>query len=226
MASTNISLIERNILFSDLLKLFVEIAIVIEPIEPNVGTRIKEIRMAKGLALRALADLCDLSANAISLIERGENSPTVSSLHKLSLALEVSITDFFMRENTLSAVHVKKGQGMKYSNGGLALESLGIGLPNQQLEPFQLTVEPESGTVDDPIIHSGQEFVHCLEGEIEYYVEDQMYLLTPGDSLLLEATRPHSWRNCTQVPAKVLLVFQATSESHLARQRHLEIDGF
>jgi len=199
---------------------------VTEQIEPDVGTRIKEIRMAKGLTLRALAEICDLSVNAISLIERGENSPTVSSLHKLSIALDVPITDFFVRENMLSAVYVKEGQGMKFNNDGLILESLGIGLPNQQLEPFQLTVEPKSGTVDDPIVHSGQEFVYCIKGQIEYYVEDQMYILTPGDSLLLEATRPHSWRNRTRFPATVLLVFQATSESHLARQRHLEIDGF
>jgi transcriptional regulator with XRE-family HTH domain len=195
----------------------------IEQVEPNVGYRIREIRMAKGFALRKLGELCDLSANAISLIERGENSPTVSSLHKLSIALEVPITDFFVQADELSAVHVKKGQGMKYSNGGLALQSLGFGLPKQQLEPFQLTVDPQSGTINDPIVHSGQEFVYCLEGEIEYYVEEQLYLLTPGDSLLLEATRPHSWQNNTQQLATVLLIFQATSESHLARQRHLEV---
>jgi transcriptional regulator with XRE-family HTH domain len=195
----------------------------IDQIEPNVGLRIKEIRMAKGFALRKLGELCDLSANAISLIERGENSPTVSSLHKLSLALEVPITDFFVCADQLSAVHVKKGHGMKYRNGGLALDCLGIGLPNQQLEPFQLTVDPKSGTTNDPIVHSGQEFVYCLGGEIEYYVEDKRYLLTPGDSLLLEATRPHSWQNNTEQPATVLLIFQATSESHLARQRHLDM---
>jgi transcriptional regulator with XRE-family HTH domain len=195
------------------------------PIEPNVGQRIKEIRMAKGLALRTLAEQCDLSANAISLIERGENSPTVSSLHKLSLALDVPVTDFFVSKSALSAVHVKKGQGMKYENVGLALESLGTGLPNQQLEPFLLSIEPGSGTVDDPITHSGQEFVYCLTGEIEYCVEDQAYRLTPGDSLLLEATRPHSWRNSTGQLATILLIFQATPESHLARQRHLEMEG-
>ena len=194
-------------------------------IEPKVGARIKEIRMKKGLALRTLAEQCDLSANAISLIERGENSPTVSSLHKLSLALNVPITDFFVSKNALSAVHIKKGQGMKYENGGLALESLGTGLPNQQLEPFLLSIEPGSGTMDDPIMHSGQEFVYCLAGKIEYFVEDQAYFLIPGDSLLLEATSPHSCRNSTQQPALILLIFQATPESHLARQRHLELEG-
>lgn len=194
-----------------------------EQVEPNVGLRIRKIRTEKGLALRALAERCKLSVNAISLIERGENSPTVSSLHKLALALGVPINDFFVQENGLSAVQVKNGQGMRYRNSGLELESLGIGLPNQQLEPFRLTIAPgEAGTVDDPITHSGQEFVYCLEGKIDYFVEDQHYLLRPGDSLLLEATRPHGWRNITADPVAILLIFQATPESHLARQRHLE----
>jgi transcriptional regulator with XRE-family HTH domain len=192
-------------------------------VELNVGLRIREIRMEKGLALRKLAERCELSPNAISKIERGENSPTVSSLHKLALALDVPITDFFVREGELYAVHVKEGQGMRYHNSGIELESLGIGLPNQQLEPFRLTIEPgETGTVDDPITHSGQEFVYCMEGELDYIVEGQHYPLEPGDSLLLEATRPHGWRNVTDKPVTILLIFQATAESHLARQRHLE----
>lgn len=61
----------------------------------NVGQRIRRLREQRQLSLRALARLCGLSTNAISLIERGENSPTVSSLHALATALGVSITDFF-----------------------------------------------------------------------------------------------------------------------------------
>ncbi len=96
-----------------------------------------------------------------------------------------------------------------------------MGLTMQQLEPFRLTIEPgDTGGV--AITHSGQEFVYCLEGEIEYFVEDQPYGLSSGDSLLLDATLPHSWRNISPNPAKILLIFQAASESHLARQRHLE----
>ncbi len=74
--------------------------------ESDVGSRIRKIRTERGLPLRALADKCSLSVNAISLIERGENSPTVSSLHKLALALDVLITDFFIKEIGLSVVHI------------------------------------------------------------------------------------------------------------------------
>ena len=57
-----------------------------------VGQCIRELRTKKSLSLRALAELSNLSTNAISLIERGDNSPTVSSLHSLATALNVPNT--------------------------------------------------------------------------------------------------------------------------------------
>jgi transcriptional regulator with XRE-family HTH domain len=189
--------------------------------EPPVGLQIREIRTSQGLSIRALAAKCGMSANAISLIERGLNSPTVSSLHRLSTALNVPITDFFSEDINQTAVLVKRDQGVRYRNGEVELESLGIGLPNQQLEPFRLTIEPQSGTLGDPISHPGQEFVFCLKGEIEYFVDDEPFILKAGDSLLLEATHPHGWRNSTEFPAKVLMIFQAAQDHYLARQSHL-----
>jgi transcriptional regulator with XRE-family HTH domain len=188
-----------------------------------VGQQIRNLRKQRGLSLRALAELCGLSANAISLIERNENSPNVSSLHQLAIALNVPITDFFYQENQSTTLFVKRDQGIRYRNNGIELESLGSGLPNQQLEPFRLTIEPGSGSADGPISHPGHEFVYCLEGELNYYVNDQRYHLVAGDSLLLEASNPHSWHNSSKKPTIILLIFQATLSHHLARQSHLEV---
>jgi transcriptional regulator with XRE-family HTH domain len=193
--------------------------------ESIVGQQIRKLRNQRGLSLRALAELCGLSANAISLMERNENSPNVSSLHQMAIALNVPITDFFYQENEPTTLYVKRDQGVRYRNNGVELESLGIGLPNQQLEPFRLIIEPGSGTTDEPITHPGHEFVYCLEGEINYYVDEQNYHLEVGDSLLLEATNPHRWHNTSQKPTIILLIFQATLSHHLARQSHLDAEG-
>jgi transcriptional regulator with XRE-family HTH domain len=190
--------------------------------ESVVGQQIRKLRKQRGLSLRALAELCGMSANAISLIERSENSPNVSSLHQMAIALNVPITDFFYQEKEPTTLYVKRDQGVRYRNNGVELESLGIGLPNQQLEPFRLTIEPGSGTANEPITHPGHEFVYCLEGEIDYYVDEQDYHLDVGDSLLLEASNPHSWHNASQKPTIILLIFQATLSHHLARQSHLD----
>lgn len=193
-----------------------------EDIAPNVGPRIRAMREQRRLSLRALAERCSLSINAISLIERGENSPTVSSLHLLATALEVKITDFFEDPHEHAVVYVKHDQRLATRANGLLMESLGIGLRHQQLEPFMVTVEPGAEDSSESISHPGQEFIYCLEGNILYQVSEQVYFLQPGDSLLFEATQPHSFRNVGDSPAKVLMVFQASEGGHLARQRHLE----
>jgi transcriptional regulator with XRE-family HTH domain len=189
--------------------------------EPNVGLRIRRLRERQGLSLRALAGRSGLSINAISLIERGENSPTVSSLHLLATALGVPITDFFEAEHEQVTVHVKPEHRLRSYTNGIKMESLGIGLRNQQLEPFLMTVEPGAGDIDMPITHPGEEFVHCLKGEIEYCVGDQRYELEVGDSLLFQATQPHCFHNGSGLPAVFLMVFQAGEHAHLARRRHL-----
>lgn len=193
-----------------------------ENIAPNVGPRIRAIREQRGFSLRALAERCNLSINAISLIERGENSPTVSSLHMLATALRVKITDFFEDSHENAVVYVRRDQRLATRGNGLLMESLGIGLHHQQLEPFMVTVEPGTQDSGESISHPGQEFVCCLEGSILYRVGEQTYALEAGDSLLFEATQPHHFQNVGDIPVRMLLVFQAAEGSHLARQRHLE----
>ena len=188
--------------------------------QPNVGARIRTLREARNLSLRALAERCGLSVNAISLIERGENSPTVSSLHQLAGGLGASITDFFQADDQLAAVYVPHDKRLIYRRSEVVMESLGIGLRDQQLEPFLITIEP-GVTADRPVVHPGEEFVYCITGEARYDVDGQEYTLRPGDSLLLDATRPHSFMNRTSRPAELLIVFQGSDNLSLARERHL-----
>ena len=66
-----------------------------EAISVNVGVRLRELREARSMSMRSLATRSGLSANALSMIERGRTSPSVSTLYKLAEALGVPITEFF-----------------------------------------------------------------------------------------------------------------------------------
>lgn len=188
---------------------------------PNVGQRIRSLREQRSWSLRALAERCGLSINAISLIERGENSPTVSSLHLLATSLGVSITDFFEDEQEQTVVFIRPENRLRSEANGIAMESLGIGLRNQQLEPFLFSVAAETGNIDQPVSHPGEEFVYCLRGSVDYCVGDQIYELEPGCSLLFEATIPHCFRNTTKTPALLMTVFHAGEDGYLARSLHM-----
>jgi transcriptional regulator with XRE-family HTH domain len=194
----------------------------VENTEPNVGLRLRSLREQQGLSLRALAERCGLSINAISQIERGENSPTVASLHRLATALEIPITDFFQEEARQTIIFVKRDLGLSSQSNSVVMESLGIGLFNQQLEPFRMTIQPGAGNLEDPISHSGEEFIHCLEGEIEYCISDRTFRLEQGDSLLFDATQSHAYHNPTLKTATVLLVYQVPRAQPLVQQLHME----
>jgi len=189
--------------------------------ELKVGARLKSLRDQRGLSLRALSMKCGLSTNAISLIERSENSPTVSTLQRLASALDVPITEFFQNEARQKVVFVKRNLGLRSQNNGGVMESLGIGLFNQQLEPFRMTIEPGAGNASDPIAHSGEEFIHCLEGTLDYSVGSRVYKLEQGDSLLFDATQLHAYQNPLQMPATILLVFHTSQDRQRVQQLHL-----
>lgn len=194
-----------------------------EPVEPNVGMRIRALREERGLSMRALSERCGLSVNAISRIERGETSPTLSSLHQLAAGLGLRLNDFFREEEDQPVVHVRQDQRRWSRGNSLMMESLGTGLPEQRFEPFLVTVEPGGTGVARPISHTGEEFVHCLEGEVEYRVGEQLYRLEPGDSLLFKASLPHGFRNAKGQPAKVLLVLHADESGAPVSWRHLDM---
>ena len=193
-------------------------------LRPAVGARLLEMRQERGLSLRALSDASGLSVNAIGRIERGENSPTVSTLQRLASALDVPLVDFFRVESPVATVLVRRGQRLKSRRGGTLLESLGAGLPGQSLGPFLLTLDPGASGGEESVHHAGEEFVLCLEGEVEYAVDGETHSLAAGDSLLFLAHQPHVCRNVADEQARVLIVVLApTHEIHATQQRHLAI---
>lgn len=187
-----------------------------------VGRCIKELRTQNGLSLRALAEISGLSTNAISLIERGDNSPTVSSLHSLATALAVPITAFFEHKVDGQVIHLKKNQRPTSETAGVRMENLGSGLPNQQIEPFLMTIEPGGSSTSGQITHSGEELVYVLTGSLVCRINEQEYRLGKGDSLLFLASQPHIYRNQTKKPAQILIIFQPKVGQLMAHQHYLE----
>jgi len=187
-----------------------------------VGQRIRELRTGQGLSLRALAALSNLSTNAISLIERGDNSPTVSSLHSLATALAVPITAFFEQQVDGLVIHLKNNSRPASETAGVRMESLGNGLPNQQLEPFLMTIEPGGSSTSSQITHSGEELVYVLGGSLICRINEEEYSLEKGDSLLFLASQPHIYRNQTKKPAQIIIIFQPMVGQLMAHQHYLE----
>jgi transcriptional regulator with XRE-family HTH domain len=187
----------------------------------DVGRNLHNLRAEQGLSIRNLAELSGLNANTLSMIENGKSSPSVSTLQQLARALNVSITAFFeidVLKNNIS--YQKKGQRPQavFANGTFA--DLGSGLTLRGAQPLLVTLEPKANSGPTPIVHTGHEFVFCLEGRLSYTIEERNYILDPGDSLLFEAHLPHVWHNAGESTSQSLLIMCPADESDHPTKRH------
>ena len=192
-----------------------------EALSVNVGARLKELREARGSSMRSLAAKSGLSANALSMIERGRTSPSVSTLYKLADALGVPITEFFAPESEKQRallVRADERTRVPFTHG--VWEGLGGEKFTGRVEPFVLTLESGASSGRQPIVHTGHEFVFCLRGQLEYLVENTLYELGPGDSLLFAAQLNHKWRNPGNTVTNVLVVLSGFAEGERPNALH------
>jgi transcriptional regulator with XRE-family HTH domain len=189
--------------------------------EIDVGRRLRELRTLKGLSIRSLAEMSGLNFNTLSLIENEKTSPSVSTLQQLAMALQVPITAFFESENHHpDVVYQKSGLRPKatFVHGGL--EDMGNGLALGEGIPLLLTLEPGANSGPEAIVHTGQEFIYCLDGCFFYTVAGKEYILEQGDSLIFEATLTHRWENRGNTVSRLILilcpadVFDRSAEQH------------
>ena len=186
----------------------------------SVGNKLRTVREERGFSQRELAQRAGISTNAISLIERDENSPSVSTLQSLATALSVKMSYFFDDYEPTQVLHVKAENRPAISSKGVKIEGLDGKLNYQEIEPFLVTLQPNSGSGERQVVHTGHELVYCLSGNVEYLIDGQIYTLEEGDFLLFEAHLPHLWRNVTDENVIVLLVLQASGQAAQSVERH------
>ena len=112
------------------------------------------------------------------------------------------------------------GDRPSLTSKGLIIAGIGQRLHGQEIEPFFVAMNPGAESGRQPVIHSGHEFVCCLQGSVEYEVDEHVYLLEVGDCLLFEAELPHHWRNPTEEKAEMLLILQTPDGSNDSVRRH------
>lgn len=184
----------------------------VSSLEEAVGTAIREIRQRHGLTLAQVSEQANISRGMLSKIENGQTSAGMETLSRIARALGVSMSMLFSKydSSSTSAQHVKRGQGMETVRRGTKsghtyhLLAYDQG-PTKLYEPFLITMDDDSQRYPT-FHHPGNEFIYMLDGEIEYRVGQQTYVLEPGDALSFQGTVPHGPERLVRCPIRFLSV--------------------
>ena len=179
-------------------------------ISARVAGRVRGLRARRGLSLGALADASGVSRSMISLVERGEASPTAVVLEKLAVALDVSLASLFEPPAPAAGPLARAGDQPPWRDPGSGyvrrnVSPVGFPSPLQIVDvrfPPGARVAYETGP-RETLVH---EQVWLLEGTIEVTVGDDAHRLAPGDCLAFVLDRPVVFHNPGDEPARYAVV--------------------
>jgi len=176
-----------------------------------VGERVRDARRALGLTMAQFAEIAEISLGMVSKIEHGQTSPSLSTLTRLAHASEVPITAFFRGlDEEHDVVIVRAGERLEVLHEGTRpghiYEDLGsLRGPHRIIEPMMVTLE-SSDDVFPLFQHEGVEFLHMLEGSMDYGYGPKTYRLGAGDTLQIHGEVAHGPTALVDVPVKFMSV--------------------
>jgi transcriptional regulator with XRE-family HTH domain len=180
------------------------------PVNVRIAQRVRALRGELGLSLEALAATCDVSRSMLSVVERGESSPTAAVLEKIAWGLGVSLATLF-EDPTAPADPVSRPADRatwRDPESGYLRRNISppnVPSPIQIVEivlPAGTRVAYESGARD--VTPHQQIWVQA--GRLEVTVGGVTHRLAEGDCLAMQLDAPTAFRNRTRKPVRYLVI--------------------
>ena len=157
-----------------------------------IGERIRETRQGKGISVRKLASLTEVSASLISQIETGKVDPSLSTLRKIAIALDVPLFSFVLTDDARPTRIIRGNERRQvvFPKAGLNYDVIHSDL-NKKMAIMIGTLSPQGATSETPLNHPGEECLVILTGIMRVEIGDELIELQENDSFYFDSSIPH-----------------------------------
>jgi transcriptional regulator with XRE-family HTH domain len=185
----------------------------------QLGRKIRDLRLRRGLTVQQLAEASHLSKGFISQVENSRTSPSLATLHDLAAALQTSAAYLVVDDDETPHV-VRAAERPQVGSGGNAskVEVLSA-LPKRNLEMLLAEFPPGLPIANERHSHHAEECILCIEGRVRVVHGEQEIVLEAGDSCHYGGRISHTVENVGLDPARVLIALTPAafeSPPHLA----------
>lgn len=175
-----------------------------EEIQLVLARNLKAIREKEKLSLEKVAQLSGVSKTMIGQIERGESSPTLTTIWKIANGLKISFTTLINNPQPDTTVVLKEDiQVLTEDNGRYRVYPSFPFQENRRFEVYTIEIEIEGKLSSDSHKEGTEEFITVFDGEVTIDVSDGRYTLKSGDSIRFKADRPHTYANSGDILARL-----------------------
>jgi transcriptional regulator with XRE-family HTH domain len=197
-------------------------------VNTRIAQRLRELRSERGYSLETLAERSGVSRSNISLIERGQSSPTATVLDKLAIGLSVALASFFEDSATTGFPPepvLRLGDQPMWQDPASGYVRRRLSPPAQSpLQMVEVLFPPGQRLALDSAVHDADIYqqVWLLDGTMELSLGETKWRLEKGDCLAMQLSQPIMFYNPGQKFARYLVALSSASRmAHLSKPSHL-----
>lgn len=182
----------------------------------RIAERVRELRLSQDLTLEGLAEKAGVSRSMISLVERGESSPTAVALAKLAGGLGVTLAALFEAPLDGSCMPagplVRRDDQPEWRDPASGYVRRNVSPPGMP-QPMQIVDVRFPPGARVAFENAGRkrcvhQQVWVLEGAIDVAVGDERHRLREGDCLAMQLDRPTMFHNPTRKTTRYAVVIE------------------
>lgn len=185
----------------------------------QLGRKIRDLRLRRGLTVQQLAQASNLSKGFISQVENDRTSPSLATLRDLAAALETSAAYLVVEEDQVPHL-VRRAERPRLQVGGNTskVEVLSA-VPKRNLEMLLIEFPPGMSAGDHRHYHHGEECMVVIDGRVRLSCGEHILILEAGDSCHYDGRVPHAIENCGSEWARVMVSITPAAFEPIMRVR-------
>ncbi|MCL6730197.1 XRE family transcriptional regulator [Sphingomonas sp. SE220] len=167
---------------------------------PTLGRILKELRSHRNWTLREMSERSGIPVSTLSKVENDRLTLTYDKLAQLSQKLHIPISELFAETESPEAVTARRSIGrvddaVRVTTPNYDYYYLCTELRRKRMIPVLTRIRAKSlDEFGDLVSHSGEEYIHVLEGEIVVHTEFyDPVTLKAGEAIYIDSMMGHAY---------------------------------
>lgn len=164
-----------------------------DAISARLGENVRALRLARGMTQGQLAARAGIPRQTWANLETGASNPTLAVLHRVSVALQVSLEELIAAPRTGTRRYPRDTLPTRRRGDATVRKLLPDPIPGAEIDRIELP--PGGRMVGVPHTAGTREFLSCERGSLVLTASGETHSLEAGDLVVFRGDQRHAYAN-------------------------------
>lgn len=172
-----------------------------------IGSNLQKIRKERNLSLDKTSVLTGVSKAMLAQIERGDSTPTVTTLWKIANGLKVSFSSLITQQNkAMKVIRKSDMQSVSEADQRYRVYNIVPFSPEKLFEVYNIELDAHSERYSEAHHTGVEEHVFVNSGQLIVDVNGTTTRLQEGEAIIFDGNQPHSYKNDGDTMVKMNMI--------------------